>query len=70
MTYQATIATPDDLAAMAAGFTKRVYIEGGVEGGEFLVKPETDLDTRFKAWAADWQMWINVSGFSCSIEEC
>jgi hypothetical protein len=64
-----SISTQLDQAAIAAGFTKRVYIEGGVEGGEFLVRPETDLDTRFKSWAIDWQQWINVSGFSCSIEE-
>jgi len=60
--------TENDKHALAAGYTKRVYIEGGMEDGNFLVKPDADLDSRFKAWAIDWSSWTFVNGWNCLIE--
>jgi hypothetical protein len=57
-----------DHQAIAKGFTKRVYIEGGCEGGSFLIRPEDDHDGRFKAWAIDWEEWTWVNGCTVSME--
>lgn len=58
-----------DRAAMAKGFTRRVYIEGGCEAGSFLIRPEDDHDGRFKAWAIDWEQWTTVNGSNVLIED-
>lgn len=57
-----------DAEAYTAGYTHRVNIEGGCQGGEFLVKPDEDLDDRFRAWGVDWQEWSWVNGSNCLIE--
>lgn len=64
------IETAADSIAVAQGYTRRIYIEGGMEGGEFMIRPDDDLDSRFKAWAVDWQQWTRVTGCSVIIEEC
>lgn len=61
--------TQRDNAAIAAGYTRRVYIDGGCEGGEFLVNPAHDLDGRFKAWGIDWAEWSWVTGSNVLIED-
>jgi hypothetical protein len=63
-----TTETQRDRDAMNAGYTRRVYIEGGCQGGEFLVQPDTDFDDQFRAWGLDWQSWTNVNGWACTIE--
>lgn len=55
--------------ARAKGFTRRVYIDGGMEGFEGLVKPDVDLDGRFKAWDLDNGEWMVVTGCNCVIED-
>jgi len=61
--------TAGDAAARKDGYTRTVYIEGGMESGEFLIQPDTDLDTTFRAWGTDWQEWTMVFGCNVLIEE-
>lgn len=66
---EAVIGTAQDAAAIDSGFTRRVQIDGGCMGGEFLIQPDTDLDDRFRAWGVDWQEWAWVNGWNVLIEE-
>ncbi len=54
--------------AREQGFTRAVYIEGGCEGFEALIKPDTELDDRFRAFDTDNSEWMNVNGWNCLIE--
>ncbi len=56
-------------AARVKGFTRRVYIDAGMEGFEALVKPDADLDGKFKAWDLDNGEWLAVIGCNCLIED-
>lgn len=58
-----------DNAAVMRGYTKAVYIEGGCNGFAALIKPDTDLDDRFRAFDTDNQEWLNVNGWNCLIED-
>lgn len=58
-----------DNAAVGAGFTRAVMIDGDFGGFCGLVKPDTDYDSRFKAFDTDNQEWIMVNGWMCSIED-
>lgn len=53
-----------DWEAVSKGFTRLVYIVGGAEEGSFLIKPDTDLDSKFKAWGIDWEEWVSVNGWA------
>jgi hypothetical protein len=64
------IGTAYDALAIDLGYTRRVEIEGGCQGGEFLIQPDADLDDRFKAWGVDWQEWTWVNGWNVLIAEC
>lgn len=64
----ANLLTPDDLAR-SQGFTRLVFIEGGCGDGEFLIRPDTDLDSSFRAWGVDWQEWTTVHGSNVLIQE-
>ena len=59
-----------DNGAVLEGFTKEVEANCAQCTLYLLVKPETDLDSRFKAWDTDAQEWIFVNGWLFSIEEC
>lgn len=52
-----------DNAAVLAGFTRSVLLEG--EGASFaaLIKPDTDLDGTFEAFDTDNQEWLMISGW-------
>lgn len=63
------IGTAADALAIDLGYTRRVDIEGGAMGGEFLIRGDEDLDGRFKAWGVDWQEWTWVSGWNVLISE-
>ncbi len=54
---------PSDNAAVMAGYTREVHITNGEYDLYLLVKPETDLDDRFRAWDTDAQEWILVDGW-------
>lgn len=63
------VMTPGDQEAILKGYIRVVSIEGGCQGGDFLIEPDTDLDTRFRAWGLDWQEWAWVNGWACEIED-
>lgn len=67
MTAALTRSRGDD-QAIARGYTDLWMIEGGCQGGEFLVKPDTDLDGMFRAWGVDWQEWSLVNGSNVLME--
>lgn len=60
--------TAGDAAAEEQGYTRRIYVDGGGQDGEFLIREDTDLDSRFKAWGVDWQEWTWVFGWNVMIE--
>lgn len=68
-TTEAMVGTAGDRFAQRSGYTRRVYIEGGMEDGEFLIRADTDLDTTFRAWGTDWQEWTMVHSCNVLIEE-
>lgn len=55
--------------ARAKGFTRRVYIDGGMEGFEALIRPSDDHDGKFRAWDLDNGEWVRVTGCNCLIED-
>ena len=66
---RAVLGTACDAAAIDAGYTRRVLIDGGEMGGEFLIQPGADLDDRYRAWGVDWQEWTWVNGWNVLVEE-
>jgi hypothetical protein len=52
----------DNLAVMQ-GFTEEVTLTGSEHDLYLLIKPCTDLDSRFKAWDTDCQEFIYVNGW-------
>lgn len=53
--------------AQAQGYTELLTGEAGYGcySLNLLVKPDTDLDGRFKAWCLDDQCWLMVNGWNC-----
>ncbi len=49
--------------AVLQGFTKEIVLESESLTLFLLVRPETDLGERFKAWDTDNQEFIRVSGW-------
>lgn len=58
-----------DSAAKAQGFTQEIFATGDVYEFQLLVKPDTDYDSRFKAWDMDGQEFLLINGWLYSIEE-
>lgn len=61
---------PCDNAAIMAGYTQEVYIDTPHGSFMALVKPDTDLTDRFKAWCTDVQEWVYVNGWACECNFC
>lgn len=57
-----------DNIATLEGFTVGYIAECGLMNVHILVKPETDLDSRFKAWDCDNQQWLNIFGYVWTFE--
>jgi hypothetical protein len=57
-----------DNVAVLDGFTKEVVAENEHHSLFLLVRPDADLDDRFKAWDTDEQEFIFVNGWLFSIE--
>lgn len=55
--------------ARAKGYTRRVYIDSGMEGCEALISPSADLDGKIKLWDLDNGEWLTVNGWNCDIED-
>ena len=58
-----------DNAAILQGFTREVVCEAGTETFPLLIKPDTNLDNRFKAWDMDSQAFIYLSGWLCEVQD-
>lgn len=52
-----------DNVAVLQGYTKEVTLSCASHELYLLVKPGTDLDSMFRAWDADGQEFIMVSGW-------
>ena len=60
-----------DNYAVTQGFTKEIIVDcaHGTVNFAALVKPETDLDSTFRAFNTDEQEWVTVNGWNCDIED-
>lgn len=58
-----------DNAAILEGFTVEVTAEYQLDTLYLLVRPDTDYDSRFKAWDMDGQEYIRVNGWPATISE-
>lgn len=67
--YTTTVCENEGTVSRQGVYTKLVSIEGGCSGFVALVKPDTDLDDRFKAFDIDNNEWVWVNGWACDIEE-
>ena len=58
-----------DNDAILAGYTKQIIVSAGMDDLDLLVKPDVDLDDRFRAWDMDAQGYIKVNGWMCTFED-
>ena len=58
-----------DNIAVLQGYTKEVYAESSEGDLYLLIKPDTYLDSRFKAWCTDNQEFIIVTGWLYNIND-
>lgn len=58
--------TGTDNEAVTSGYTRAVQIEIGDNSLVALIRPDTDLDSTFKAFDTDNQEWLNVNGWLIS----
>lgn len=52
-----------DNVAVLEGYTQEIEIEIGGITLNLLIKPETDIDGRFRAWDMDCQEFLNINGW-------
>jgi len=52
-----------DNIAVLQGFTREVQADSDACTLYLLIRPDTDLDSRFKAWDMDGQEFIFVNGW-------
>jgi hypothetical protein len=58
-----------DNVATLRGFTRYVLADSDQVSLHLLIKPDTDLDSTFRAWDTDEQTWIKVNGWLFSFED-
>lgn len=58
-----------DYQAYAAGYTRELFISSEALDAHVLVRPDADLDGKFKAWDSDYSEWISVNGWLFEIED-
>ena len=58
-----------DNTAITAGYTKEVIASCGCSDLHIFIKPDADLDSRFKAYDADECEFIWVNGWVCTFED-
>jgi hypothetical protein len=58
-----------DNIATLRGFTRHVLATSDGCDLFLLIKPDTDLDSTFRAWDTNEQTWIKVNGWLFSIED-
>lgn len=59
-----------DNIAVLEGYTEEVYGEYKEQALHLLVKPDTDLSQRFRAWDMDMQQFIMVNGWLSVFNHC
>ena len=57
-----------DNQAALEGFTEEITLTAAEHELYLLIKPDTDLDSRFKAWDTDCREFISVNGWLFSQE--
>jgi len=57
-----------DNVAILDGYTVEAWLDTGFTDFPILVKPDTDLDSRFKAFDTDNQEYIMVNGWTVTIK--
>lgn len=60
---------PSDNSAAQEGFTRAVHASAGAIDLFLFVRPDADLDDRFKAWDTDAQCFIYVNGWLFTFED-
>jgi hypothetical protein len=58
-----------DNIATLRGFTRYVLADSDQASLHLLIRPDTDLDSTFRAWDTDAQTWIKVNGWLFSFED-
>jgi hypothetical protein len=58
-----------DNIATLRGFTRYVLADSDQVSLHLLIRPNTDLDSTFRAWDTDEQCWIKVNGWLFTIED-
>jgi hypothetical protein len=58
-----------DNIATLRGFTRYVLAGSDQASLHLLIRPDTDLDSTFRAWDTDGQTWIKVNGWLFSFED-
>lgn len=58
-----------DNEAVLNGWTRELICHARGESVHILVDPDTDLDTRFKAWDCDNQEIVRINGWMYEFEE-
>ena len=56
-------------AAMAKGYTREIWAEGGEHALNLLIRPEAYTDGTFRAFDLDECEWLKVNGWNFSIED-
>lgn len=54
--------------AIDKGYTREIWAEGDEHTLNLLIKPDADLDGRFRAFCLDETEWLMVNGWLFSIE--
>lgn len=58
-----------DNIATLEGYTRDLFAYSGSFDLHILVRPDTDLDDRFKAWDCDLQEWVRLNGWLFTFED-
>jgi hypothetical protein len=58
-----------DAIATARGFTRYILADSDQYSLYLLIRPDTDLDSTFRAYDTDEQDWIKVNGWLFSFED-
>ena len=58
-----------DNVATLRGFTRYVLADSDQVSLHLLIRPETDLDSTFRAWDTDEQTWIKVNRWLFTFED-
>lgn len=58
-----------DNGATLAGYTQEIMCYTPHEDLHLLIKPDADLDDRFRAFCTDLQEYVFINGWNCEFED-